>query len=50
MDMGSKGERFVYQKLLTCLKSIREKTDFQPEIGLILGSGLGAFADEILVL
>ena len=32
---------------MTCLKSIREKTDFQPEIGLVLGSGLGAFADRI---
>lgn len=37
----------MYQKLMTCLKSIREKTDFQPEIGLVLGSGLGAFADRI---
>ena len=37
----------MYQKLMTCVKSIREKTDFQLEIGLVLGSGLGAFADEI---
>lgn len=40
----------MYQKLMTCLKSIRGKTDFQPEIGLILGSGLGGFADRIHVL
>lgn len=40
----------MYQKLMTCLKSIREKTDFQPEIGLILGSGLGGFADRIHVV
>lgn len=37
----------MYQKLETCVKSIREKTDFNPEIGLVLGSGLGAFADTI---
>ena len=26
---------------------IRSKTDIVPEVGIILGSGLGAFADEI---
>ncbi len=26
---------------------IKEKTDYLPEIGLILGSGLGGLADEI---
>ena len=30
----------VYEKLKTCLESVREKTDFQPEVALILGSGL----------
>lgn len=39
----------MYEKLMTCLKSIREKTDFQPEIGLILGSGLGDYADGIQI-
>lgn len=37
----------MYQKLLNCLTSVRKKTDFKPEIALILGSGLGGFADEI---
>ncbi|MBE6548786.1 MAG: purine-nucleoside phosphorylase [Ruminococcaceae bacterium] len=37
----------MYNKLLTCYNSIREKTDFVPEIGIILGSGLGGYADEI---
>lgn len=37
----------VYDKLQSCLKSVREKTDFVPEVALILGSGLGDFADEI---
>lgn len=36
----------VYDKLSACLASVRAKTDFVPEIALVLGSGLGAFADE----
>lgn len=36
-----------YEKLTSCLKSVREKTDFKPEIALILGSGLGEYAEEI---
>ena len=39
----------MYDKLRKCLSSIREKTDFKPEIGLILGSGLGDYADGIKV-
>lgn len=39
----------MYQKLMTCLKSVREKTDFKPEVGLVLGSGLGDYADSIKV-
>ena len=37
------------KKLQTCLASIREKTDFKPEIALILGSGLGDYADGIQI-
>lgn len=37
----------MYEKLMSCLKSIRSKTDFKPEIGLVLGSGLGDYADGI---
>ena len=37
----------MYKKLETCLKSVREKTDFQPEVALILGSGLGDYAEGI---
>lgn len=40
----------VYQKLETCLASIRKKTDFKPEIALILGSGLGDYADGIQIV
>ena len=37
----------MYHKLQTAIKSIREKTDFIPEVALILGSGLGGFAEQI---
>lgn len=37
----------MYKKLVSCLESIRSKTDFIPEVGLVLGSGLGDYADEI---
>ena len=36
-----------YEKLLKCRDRVREMTDFVPDIALILGSGLGAFADMI---
>ena len=39
----------VYHKLKVCLESIRQKTDFVPETALILGSGLGDYADGIQV-
>lgn len=39
----------MYEKLKSCLSCIREKTDFQPEVALILGSGLGDFADGIQI-
>ncbi len=36
-----------FEKLNNCLKAVRAKNDFVPEIALILGSGLGGLADEI---
>ena len=39
----------LYQKLETCLASVRKRTDFKPEVALILGSGLGDYADEIQI-
>ncbi len=38
-----------YEKLIRCRDVIREKTDFQPRIGLILGSGLGPVAETMEV-
>lgn len=35
------------EKLQNCMRCIREKTDFQPEVALILGSGLGDYAEGI---
>lgn len=40
----------MYQKLMGCLASIREKVDFQPEAAVVLGSGLGEFANEINIV
>ncbi len=37
----------AYEKLLNCLACVRAKTDFVPDVALILGSGLGALADEL---
>lgn len=39
----------VYEKLCKCVESIRKQTDFKPEIGIILGSGLGDFAEHIQI-
>ena len=39
----------VYEKLMKCYKSVREKTDFVPEAALILGSGLGDYADDLKI-
>lgn len=40
----------VYEKLENCLKSVRERTDFIPRVALVLGSGLGDFANDIKVV
>ena len=37
----------MLERMKKCVESIRNKTDFVPEIGIILGSGLGELADEI---
>lgn len=36
-----------YEKLQAALKCVREKTDFEPKLALVLGSGLGDYADTI---
>ena len=37
----------MYEKLQKCVSVIREKTDFVPEVALILGSGLGEYAKNM---
>ena len=39
----------IYEKLTTCLASVREKTDFVPETAIVLGSGLGDYAEQIKI-
>ena len=39
----------VYNKITKCLDVIKSKTDFKPKVALVLGSGLGAYADGIKI-
>lgn len=39
----------VYDKLMNCYAQIREKTEFIPRVAIVLGSGLGDFAEQIRV-
>ena len=39
----------VYDKLQKCYESVKSKIDFQPKVALILGSGLGDYAEGIQV-
>lgn len=40
----------VYNKLLKCYGCFKEKVNFKPEVALVLGSGLGDYADGIEVV
>ena len=42
--MGAEMERVE-----TCVRYIREKTGFEPHTALVLGSGLGGFADNVKI-
>ena len=37
----------MMEKLNRCVETIREKTSFQPEVALVLGSGLGGFGELV---
>lgn len=39
----------VLDRIEQCVQAVREKTDFVPQAALVLGSGLGGFADRIQV-
>ncbi|HIX66580.1 MAG TPA: purine-nucleoside phosphorylase [Candidatus Anaerostipes excrementavium] len=38
-----------YEKLLNCVKSVRNRTSFVPKVALVLGSGLGNYAESMEV-
>ena len=39
----------VYEKLLHCYECVRQKVDFVPKVALVLGSGLGNYADHMQI-
>ncbi len=39
----------IYEKLQDCVKSVRKVTDFVPKVAIVLGSGLGDYANDIKV-
>lgn len=39
----------VYDKLLRCYDCVRRKTEFVPKVAIVLGSGLGDYAESIRV-
>ena len=39
----------VYEKLVKCYESVKDRIPFTPKVALILGSGLGDYADDIKV-
>ena len=40
----------IYEKLVNCYNSVREKIDFVPDVAIVLGSGLGDYGKEIKVV
>lgn len=39
----------AYERLLECYECVKEKVDFKPKVALVLGSGLGDYAESIQV-
>jgi purine-nucleoside phosphorylase len=37
----------IYKKVVDCYESIKERIPFQPKVALVLGSGLGNYADSM---
>jgi purine-nucleoside phosphorylase len=39
----------AYEKVAKCVEAIRAKTSFEPDVALVLGSGLGNYAENIKI-
>lgn len=39
----------IYEKLVKCADAVKSKIKFQPKVALILGSGLGDYAETMQV-
>ena len=39
-----------YEKIIACRDYVRTRTDFVPRVALVLGSGLGGFAENLDVV
>jgi purine-nucleoside phosphorylase len=46
---GQLNDLEIQQKIDQCYEEVRQKTDFVPEIAIVLGSGLGNYAKQIKV-
>lgn len=40
----------IYEKLVRCTEAVKRKTSFRPKVALVLGSGLGDYADEMEIV
>ncbi len=40
----------IYDKLMKCYESIKDRVPFEPKVALVLGSGLGDYGNEIRVV
>lgn len=40
----------VYDKLMKCFESVRKRIDFEPQVALVLGSGLGDYGDTMKIV
>lgn len=40
----------VYDKLMKCFESVKKRIDFEPQVALVLGSGLGDYGDTMEIV
>ena len=49
MRKGQASMGQIYEKLKKCCEDVRKQTDFEPKAAIVLGSGLGDYAENIQV-